>query len=212
MQRDRRVDRDRRRADAALGAIEGERAAERRPGEQGLLGRETGEQALDPGEQFGRMERFDQVVVGTGTQATDLLLDLALGGEHDDRDVAGAPLLCPDLRRHLVAVELGEHDVEEDEIGRLGAPQAESFRAVRRDDDVVALLLEGVLQEPLHIRVVVDDEDLGRHQSSTGLARSGTSTGSAKVSGDRSPGAPIIGPVSRPDPYERRRWSVTRDS
>ena len=67
----------------------------------------------------------------------------------------------------LVPVELGQHDVEEDQVRRLGAPQAESLGAVRRDDDVVALLLEGVLQETLDVRVVVDDEDLGRHQSST---------------------------------------------
>ena len=119
------------------------------------------------------MERLDQVVVGAGAQAADLLLDLALGGEHDDRDVAGGALLGPDLGRDLVAVELGQHDVEQDQVGRLGAPQAEPLRAVGRDDDVVALLLEGVLQESLDVRVVVDDEDLGRHQSSTEHAGSG---------------------------------------
>ena len=115
------------------------------------------------------MEGLDQVVVGAGAQSADLLLDLALGGEHDDGNVGGAPLLCPDLGRDLVAVELGEHDVEEDQVGRLGSPQAESFRAVGRDDDVVALLLQRVLQETLDVRVVIDDEDLGRHQSSIEL-------------------------------------------
>ena len=119
------------------------------------------------------MERLDQVVVGAGAQAADLLLDLALGGEHDDRDVAGRALLGPDLRRDLVAVELGQHDVEEDQVGRLGAPQAESLGAVRRDDDLVALLLQRVLQQSLDVRVVVDDEDLGRHQSSTERRRIG---------------------------------------
>ena len=62
------------------------------------------------------MERLDQVVVGTGPEAPDPLLDLTLGGEHDDRDVGGG-LLLADLRRDLVAVELGQHDVEEDERG-----------------------------------------------------------------------------------------------
>ncbi len=130
MERDRRVDRDRRRADAALGAVEREDATERRPGEQRFARREAGEQALDPGQQLGRVERLDQVVVGAGAQAADLLLDLALGGEHDDRDVAGGALLGPDLGRDLVAVELGQHDVEQDQVGRLGSPQPESLRAV----------------------------------------------------------------------------------
>ncbi len=51
--------------------------------------------------------------------------------------VRGAAFLAADLGRHLVAVELGQLDVEQDEVGRLGAPQAESFGAVGRDDDVV---------------------------------------------------------------------------
>jgi hypothetical protein len=40
------------------------------------------------------VERLDQVVVGAGAQAADLLLDLALGGEHDDRDVARVAFLA----------------------------------------------------------------------------------------------------------------------
>ena len=72
-------------------------------------------------------------------------------------------LLLADLGRDLVAVELREHHVEEDERGLLGAPQLESFGAVAGDEDLVALLLERVGQDPLDVRVVVDDEDLGRH-------------------------------------------------
>ena len=124
--------------------------------------------------QLGRVERLDEVVVGAGLETADLLLHLALGGEHDDRDVGGLALLGPDLRRDLVPVELGQRDVEEDEVRRLGAPQAESLGAVGRDDDLVPLLLERVLQESLDVLVVVDDEDLGRHRSSARVSRSVT--------------------------------------
>ena len=41
----------------------------------------------------------------------------------------------------------------------LGRPQAEALGAIGRDDDLVALLLEGVLEQSLDVRVVVDDED-----------------------------------------------------
>ena len=85
---DRRVDGDGRRPDAALGPVEREDPPHRRPGEQRVARREPGEQALDPGQQLGRVERLDEVVVGTRAEAADLLLHLPLGGEHDDRDVA----------------------------------------------------------------------------------------------------------------------------
>ena len=162
---DRRVDRDRRRPDAALRPVQGEDAPERWPPDERLVWREPGQEALNPGHQLGRVERLDQVVVGARPQAADLLLDLAFSGEHDDRDVAGGPFLGPDLRRHLVAVELREHDVEEDQVRSLGAPQAEPLRAVGGNDDFVALLLQRVLKQALHVGVIVDDEDLGRHQS-----------------------------------------------
>jgi hypothetical protein len=110
------------------------------------------------------VERLDEVVVGAGAKATDLLLHLALRGEHDDRDVAGVALFLADLRRDLVAVELGQHDVEQDQGRRLLSPQPEALGAVRGGDDVVALLLEGVLQQALDVGIVVDDEDLCRHR------------------------------------------------
>ena len=84
---DRRVDRDGRRADPALGAVESQDPAHRRASEQRLARREAGEQALDPREQLGWMERLDEVVVGACPEAADLLLDLPFGGQHDDRDV-----------------------------------------------------------------------------------------------------------------------------
>jgi len=93
------------------------------------------------------------------------LLDLPFGGQHDDRDVADRAFFGPDLRGDLVPVELGQHHVEEDQVGLLGAPEAEPLGAVARDDDLVAFLLQRVLEQALNVRVVVDDEDLGRHQS-----------------------------------------------
>jgi hypothetical protein len=93
------------------------------------------------------------------------LLDLPFGGQHDDRDVAARALLLPDLGRDLVAVELRQHHVEQDQRRILGAPEAEAFGAVGGRDDLEALLLQGVLKQALDVRIVVDDQDLGRHRS-----------------------------------------------
>ena len=122
VQRDGDVDRDGRGAHAALRPVEGEDAAKRRAGRQHVSWREPGQQALDAGQQLGRVERLDQVVVGPGTQAADLLLDLTLRREHDDRDVRRRLFLGPDLRGDLVAVELRQRHVEEDQVGRLSPP------------------------------------------------------------------------------------------
>ena len=101
----------------------------------------------------------------------------------------GGLFLGPDLRGDLVAIELGQGHVEQDQVGRLGPPQPEPFGAVGGDDDVVPLLLERVLQESLDVLVVVDDEDLGRHRSSADVVgRNGRRPGT--------PGAAII--VRRP--------------
>ena len=164
MERDGRVDGDGRGAHAALGAVVRVDAAQRRASDQRVLGREPREEALHPRQQLGRVERLDEIVVGAGAQATDLLLHLTLGGEHDDGHVPRRAFLGPDLGRHLVAVELGQHHVEEDQRRVLLAPEPEPFGPVRRDHDVVALLLEGVLEQSLDVRVVVDDEDLGCHR------------------------------------------------
>ena len=101
MERDRRVDRDRRRADAALGAVEREHLARAAAGRRAAssCGAKRASRLLHPGQQLGLVERLDQVVVGAGAQAADLLLDLLLGGQHDDRDVASPAFVGPDLRR-----------------------------------------------------------------------------------------------------------------
>ena len=76
--------------------------------------------------------------------------------------------------RDLVAVELRQHHVEQDQVGQLRGPQPESLGTVDRADDLVAFLLQRVLQESLHIWVVIDHEDLGGHQSSPAFKRGDT--------------------------------------
>src|SRR4029078_485597 len=130
------------------------------------------------------VEWFDELVVGPGTKSTDLLLDLALGREHDDWHVRGAGLLLAHLLGDLIPVELGLHDVQQDEIGDLLTPQSEPFGAVPRDDDVIALLLQRVLEQSLDVRIVIDDEDLGCHLTSRASPRG-------------APGSTLATPASR---------------
>src|SRR5262249_46402924 len=70
-----------------------------------------------------------------------------------------------DLAGNLVAVELGQHDVEDHQVGMFQGPLAERLRAVPGRDHLVAFLVNRVGQEALDVRVVIDDEDLGGHGS-----------------------------------------------
>ena len=66
------------------------------------------------------------------------------------------------LREHLVAVELGHQDVEQQQVEPLLPQQVERLAAVLREDDRVPLLLEAAAeQEPVHA-VVVRDQDRAR--------------------------------------------------
>ena len=58
----------------------------------------------------------------------------------------------------------GQPDVEDDEVGRLARGDVEAFLAGAGDGDLVALLLEGVLDAARDGVLVFDDEDGGCHR------------------------------------------------
>ncbi len=84
------------------------------------------QQGADAGHELAGRERLDEVVVGAELEADDAVLDLTLGGEHDDGHVGGVA----DGAANALAGQLGEHEVEDDEV-------------------------EGVLLELLHGRLAV---------------------------------------------------------
>ena len=62
---------------------------------------------------------------------------------------------------HLVAVQLGHHDVEQDEVRFRGLGEIERSAPVGRRDDVVPVRGEKGLEQACVRRHVVDDEDPG---------------------------------------------------
>jgi hypothetical protein len=78
---------------------------------------------LDAGRELPGGERLDHVVIRAELQAEDAVDLLAHRDQHHDGDVGGAP----DLASEVTPVTVREHDVEQDEIGRLapkGLPRA----------------------------------------------------------------------------------------
>ena len=105
----------------------------------------------DPGDQLAEAERLDDVVVGAELQEHDAIDLLTAGADHDDRHRAARAQLPAD---HL-AVEVGEPEVEQDEIGRVGA---ERVGAGGDHDDVVALAGQALPQRLGDPRIVLDHE------------------------------------------------------
>lgn len=63
-----------------------------------------------PRDQFLRLERLAEIVVGAGVEAID---DVLLGRQHDDR---GALLRLAQRRDHLERIAVGQHAIDDREI------------------------------------------------------------------------------------------------
>ncbi len=134
-------------------------------------------QRLDPKErsdpclQLGEVDRLGDVVVGPGVETDDLVLGRVERRLHDDRDERQG-LIALDAPRDLEPVELGKHDVEQNEIrerlrrtsgctagrGERGDDRQGLLSIVRHDRGVPARL-EPVAQDGHVVRIVVDDQD-----------------------------------------------------
>ena len=75
--------------------------------------RAAAQQRAQAGEQLLALERLDEVVVGAGVEALDAAVERVAGGEHEDRHVAVGAQAPGDLD----AVELGQAEVEDDQVG-----------------------------------------------------------------------------------------------
>src|SRR5918997_2823205 len=106
------------------------------------------------GDELAHGERLGDVVVGPELEPDDPVYLVVLGGEHDDGHVA----LRPDAPAHLGAVELGEHDVQDDEVRLVALESLQGLLAVADGMDLETLPLQGVRQHLLQRRLVVHHE------------------------------------------------------
>ena len=116
----------------------------------------TTQQGAHAGDELTGREGLDEVVVGTKLQADDAVLDLALGGEHDDGHVGGVA----DGAADALARQLGEHEVQDDEVEAVLLELLEGRLPVADTADPIALTLEVGRDRVANGLLVLDQQNL----------------------------------------------------
>ena len=111
---------------------------------------------LHAGDDLGEAERLGDVVVAAGAKRLDLVLDCALCGEEEDRGLEAA---LAEATAYLEPVDVGEHPVEDDQVGVELHRLRERVAAVLGLGDVEALVPQRCGYGIDDRRLVVDDED-----------------------------------------------------
>jgi len=111
--------------------------------------------APQPGEKLGEGERLDEIIVRSGVEARDPILDRVACSEDQHR---GPVAVAPQLPARLESVDARQHHVEDDRVVlvRAGHPQRVLARTcdVRRE----ALPREPAPDQACHPRLILDDE------------------------------------------------------
>ena len=133
------------------------------------LGTDAAQDGVHPGHHLGEGERLGDVVVPADGQPGHLVLDGVAGGQEEDGD---PDPVGPEPAGDLEPVEVGQHHVEHDEVGRVLLGRGQRQAAVDRLGHLEPLVAEGGGDGVDDRRLVVDDQDAlaagGLHGISSG--------------------------------------------
>src|ERR1035437_5448131 len=133
---------------------------------------------LDATHQLAQPERLGDVVVRAKLQADDLVHLFVAGGQHQDRRLGAARA---EATEYLEAVDTGQSNIKDHEIRRLAKGKLKPLLAGTGHSDLIALLLEGVLDSPRDGVFILDDQDSGSHRAILHLRRGADSAGRASA-------------------------------
>ncbi len=114
------------------------------------------QERLDAAHQLPETERLGQIVVRAELQADDLVHLLVPRREHQDRRLGARR---PQSTQRFEAVDAGQPDVQEDEVGSQLRGDVQAILGVGGEGDLIALLLESVLDATRDGVFVLDDQD-----------------------------------------------------
>jgi len=127
------------------------------------------QQRAHPGQEFLNAERLGHVVIGAAIQRVDLLHLTGPHRQHQHRH--RAPLA--QLAQHLLAVHVGQAQVEHHQVGLGQRGLGQAFAAGGGFDHLVALGTEADAQELADLWFIVDDQQGGGLAHGVSLSASG---------------------------------------
>ena len=143
-------------------------------------GRRPAQRGLHAGEELRERQRLRDVVVRPELEAADLVRLRAAGRDHEDRHAAE----LAEALEELPAIEAGQRDVQDDQVGPLVVEPAQGVGSGPGGDRSVAGLPDPQLDERRELGLVLDDEDGLSHRRVLGVGASGS------VKRTRVPGRP----------------------
>jgi len=114
--------------------------------------------SLEAGDQFAWGKRLGDVVVGADFKTLNLVVLLALGGEHDDRDISGQ-LVTLEAAGQFDARGAGQHPVEQDQVRFAVNDDGVCLLRVLRLEAVIAGHFQRNGDHFANGRFVVDDQN-----------------------------------------------------
>src|SRR5690606_23166917 len=120
---------------------------------------------LHPRQELLEAERLGHVVVGTSLEARHRVLHPAAGGQDDHRHPLSSPT---DLGEHLVTVEAGEAEIEDEEIEVVVPSGIRGGAPVLDDQGAEARRLQALLEERRDPGLVFSDQYAAHVSSSVG--------------------------------------------
>ncbi len=111
------------------------------------------QQGADARREFGKSEGLHEVIVGAGIEADDAVFNGVLRGQHEHRSPEAA---LAHGGEHFDPAAAGQHNVEHNQIKRLGVDAKEAVFARVRDRYGVGLRRETLLEGPRHFSLVFD--------------------------------------------------------
>ncbi len=113
---------------------------------------------LDARDQFADEERLDDVVVRAQFEADDAVGFRSARGQEDDRRLRQLGIVA-DALADIQPVGIGQHDVEQDEVGADPPAKVEGATAGLRPGEKKAFFFQVVLQQREEIGIVFDENN-----------------------------------------------------